>query len=177
MLAALLAMAVLLLALALWLARRGDQARRRSGLPRGRLTYADTASWSTVARPYFSQRYRLTGKPDYLVETTAGPVPIEVKNSEAPSSGMAYDSHVMQLVAYCLLVEEAHGQPPPHGLINYRDATIQIDYTAELRRELFRLLDAMRQDRSRRQVRRSHDEEARCRFCGVRYACGKESLF
>lgn len=172
----LLAFAVLLLVVAMWLALRADQDRRRGGLPRGRLTYADTATWSAVARPLFSPRYRLTGKPDYLVETAEGLVPVEVKNSRAPASGMAYDSHIMQLAAYCLLVEEAYGQPPPHGLLHYRDATIHVDYTPQLRHELVDLLAAMRRDRSIKRVRRSHDDEARCRFCGVRHACGKESL-
>ena len=109
MLIALLLIGVLLL-LALWLYLSAARSQRRSGLPQGRLVYADTGRWSEVSRPYFSQRYRLTGKPDYLVETGDGLVPVEVKHGAAPVGGQPYDSHVMQLAAYCLLVEDAHGQ-------------------------------------------------------------------
>ena len=60
----LLAASSLLLIVALWLAVRVRRGRQRSGLPQGRLVYADTGRGSAVAQPYFSPRYRLTGKPD-----------------------------------------------------------------------------------------------------------------
>ena len=172
----LLALALALLALAYSLARRARQTRQRSGLPQGRLVYADTGDWAAVSRPYFSQRYGLTGKPDYLVETPQGLVPVEVKRTSSPPDGRAYASHAMQLAAYCLLVEEAHGQVPPHGLIRYADATVQIDYTPDLRAELLSTLEQMRRDRGQRAVRRSHEDPGRCRACGVRHACGGEAL-
>lgn len=166
----------LLLALALWLAWRARRGQRQSGLPEGRLVYADTGQWSAVAKPYFSASHGLTGKPDYLVETEGGLVPVEVKRTAAPPGGQAYPSHVMQLAAYCLLVEESHGQAPSHGLIRYRDATVQIDYTPALRQALLDLLDEMRQARPSQDVRRTHDDPARCRHCGVRHACGNQML-
>lgn len=172
----LLALSVLFLAGALWLARRAARGRQRAGLPAGRLVYADTGRWSAVARSYFSRHYRLTGRPDYLVDTSEGLVPVEVKRTAAPAAGRAYESHVMQLAAYCLLIEEAHGHPPPYGLIHYADATVQIDYTPELRDALLELLGEMRQTRLRRNVRRSHQEPARCHACGLRHACGREAL-
>ncbi|MEZ4771502.1 MAG: Dna2/Cas4 domain-containing protein, partial [Caldilineales bacterium] len=152
----LLLLSGLLLYLALRLRRRAARNQRLSGLPEGKLVYADTGRWSAVAKPYFSERYRLTGKPDYLVETGDGLVPVEVKRSAAPPGGQAYDSHVMQLAAYCLLVEEVAGQAPPHGFIHYSDATVQIDWTDNLRSLLLETLDAMRADLKRRDVARSH---------------------
>lgn len=172
----LLLLALLLGALAWWLARRSARGQERSGLPEGRLVYADTGHWSEVAKPYFSQRYRLTGKPDYLVETDDGLAPVEVKRSAAPPGGRAFDSHVMQLAAYCLLVEEAHGQSPPHGFIRYADATVQIDWTAALREQLLETLAAMRVSLPARDATRSHNDPARCAACGVRHACGKQAL-
>lgn len=172
----LLVLSAALLAIALWLAVRARRGQQRSGLPQGRLVYADTGRWSTVARPYFSQRYRLTGKPDYLVASGEGLVPVEVKHTAAPAGGQAYASHIMQLAAYCLLVEEAHGQAPPHGLIRYDNATVQIDYTQALRASLLELLGELRTSRAVDVVRRSHRDPARCRACGVRHACGADSL-
>lgn len=167
---------LLLCALALWVAWRARRGQQQSGLPRGRLVYADTGRWSAVAKPYFSARYGLTGKPDYLVETGAGLAPVEVKRTAAPASGQAYPSHLMQLAAYCLLVEEAHGQAPPHGLIRYADATVQVDYTPALRQALLDVLVEMRRARAGQDVRRSHDDPARCWHCGLRHACGAQAL-
>lgn len=172
----LLLLSGLLLYLALRLRRRVARNQERSGLPQGKLVYADTGRWSEVAKSYFSERYRLTGKPDYLVETDDGIVPVEVKRSPAPPGGRAYDSHVMQLAAYCLLVEEAHDETPPHGFIRYADATVQIDWTDDLRDLLLDTLQAMRGDLGRRDVARSHEDAARCAACGVRHGCGREAL-
>jgi CRISPR-associated exonuclease Cas4 len=173
---ALLVLSIVLLTIALWLALRAWRGQQRSGLPQGRLVYADTGRWSAVARPYFSQRYRLTGKPDYLVDSDEGLVPVEVKHTVAPAAGQAYTSHIMQLAAYCLLVEEAHGETPPYGLIRYNGATVQIDYTPALRSRLLELLDELRASRSMADVGRSHRDAARCRACGVRHACGADAL-
>jgi CRISPR-associated exonuclease Cas4 len=172
----LLAASLLLLIVALWLAVRSRRGQQRSGLPQGRLVYADTGRWSAVARPYFSQRYRLAGKPDYLVEGEEGLTPVEVKQTAARPGGRAYASHVMQLAAYCLLVEEAHGQAPGYGLIRYSDATVRIDYTLALRSQLLALMDDLRASRGQRDVGRSHQDGARCRACGVRHACGPAAL-
>ncbi|HSN74263.1 MAG TPA: PD-(D/E)XK nuclease family protein [Anaerolineae bacterium] len=172
----LLALSAALLAIALWLALRARRGQQQSGLPQGRLIYTDTGRWSAVAQPYFSQRYRLAGKPDYLVDSDDGLVPVEVKHTAAPAGGQAYASHIMQLAAYCLLVEEAHGGTPPYGLIRYDDAIVQLDYTQALRDELLDLLDDLRASRGMAEVGRNHHEAARCRACGVRHACGANSL-
>ncbi|MEA3336416.1 MAG: CRISPR-associated protein Cas4 [Chloroflexota bacterium] len=171
----LLVVSLLCVGLALWLAIRASRGRRRSGLPKGRLVYADTGKWSVVSRPYFSRQYQLTGKPDYLVETRTGLVPVEVKRTSAPGNGTAYDSHIMQLAAYCLLIEQEHEETPPFGLIHYNNATIQIDFTTALRRQLIDLMKEMRKEGSRRNVPRNHEQVARCRACGVRHACGDEA--
>lgn len=172
----LLSLSVLLLAVGAWLVWRAGLGRRAAGLPRGRIVYADTGEWSTVARPYFSPTHRLTGKPDYLVETRKGPVPVEVKHTKVPPDGQAYEAHIMQLASYCLLVEEAHGKRPPYGLIRYQDALIQIDYTPALRRTLLAVMADMRKGHSRRSVRRSHEDAARCMACGLRHTCGEDAL-
>lgn len=156
-----------------WLAlSRATRARHATGLPPGRVVYADTGDWRPPDAPFFSATYGLTGKPDYLVKTRAGAVPVEVKSGSAPPQ--PYASHVLQLAAYCLLVEEAEGRAPPYGLIKYADAVFEVEYTAALRRGLLGLLDAMRRLHARggrRGVPRSHDEPHRCARCGYREMC------
>jgi CRISPR-associated exonuclease Cas4 len=158
-----------------WLAlRRAGRAWRATGLPGGRIVYADTGDWRASDSPLFSAQYGLTGKPDYLVKTRAGLIPVEVKSGSAPSQ--PYPSHVLQLAAYCLLVEDAEGRAPGYGLIKYADAVFRVDYTAALRRELLAALDAMRQVRSHSErggPSRSHDEPRRCVGCGYRPVCNQ----
>ena len=115
-----------------------------------------------------TRKYGLTGKPDYVVETRAGLIPIEVKSRPAPSE--PYDSHIWQLAAYCLLVEEFENQTPAYGIISYADAALEIDYTTAMRRELLAILDEMRRT-SRGDVKRSHKDARRCAGCGYRQAC------
>ena len=59
----------------------------RTGLPDGRVVYQDVERRRTLVRPLVSLRHGLTGKPDYLVETNDGLVPVELKSRECPRSG------------------------------------------------------------------------------------------
>ena len=166
---ALLAVLAVVVLLGGWLAlRRATHTRLRTGLPSGRVVYADTGDWRPAEAPFFSNTYGLTGKPDYLVETRGSLIPVEVKSSTAPPQ--PYPSHVLQLAAYCLLVEDTEGKAPAYGLIKYADTLFEVDYNAPLRRELLSLLDTMRHARHR-QVPRSHDEPRRCAGCGYRQEC------
>jgi CRISPR-associated exonuclease Cas4 len=152
---------------AIVLSRRAQSA---AGLPAGRIIYSDTSRWQRAERPLFSRRHQLAGKPDYVVREGRAIIPVEVKSSRAPTSGPR-EGHVLQLAAYCLLVEETEGVRPSHGIIRYADQTFQVDNTPELARALLATLDAMRRDVARGQSRRSHADAARCRRCGVRSAC------
>ena len=165
----LLTCALLLLGAGLLLLRWARRLHVQTGLPQGRVIYADTGAWNRCERPLFSRRYLLTGKPDYLVDDGRARIPVEVKSTFCPSS--PYRSHVLQLAAYCLLVEEEVGQPPPYGIIKYHDQTYAVEYTAQLRTELLGVLAEMRQDLAAADVSPSHASPNRCRSCGYREEC------
>ena len=80
----------------------------RTGLPSREILYADVGSSFPTSAALTSSRYRLTGKPDYLVRVAEGLVPVEVKSGRSPDSGRPYDSHVFQVAGYCLLVEDLY---------------------------------------------------------------------
>ena len=163
-----LALLLLLIGIAaLILSRR---AQSRAGLPTGQIIYADTSRWKRAERPLFSRQHQLTGKPDYVVREGRAVIPVEVKSSRAPADGPR-EGHILQLAAYCLLVEETEGVRPAYGVVKYADQAFRVDNTAELRRPLLATLEAMRRDLARNQSRRSHSDPARCRRCGVRAAC------
>lgn len=161
---------LLIAAIVLWFKSRAQRAA--TGLPfNARIVYTDTGAWSKVEQPLFARRYALTGKPDYIVEDKGATIPVEVKpNRTAPTP---YESDVMQLAAYGLLIAETSGASPKYGLIKYRNAVFQIDFTNELRAQLLDQLQAMRADIHARDVPRHHAEPQRCRACGYRDECGQ----
>lgn len=71
----------------------------------------------------------LHGKPDYLVKLGKYVIPVEKKTSKAPTD--QYKNNTMQLMAYCLLVEENYGIRPPGGYLKYADKELKIRYTKE----------------------------------------------
>jgi CRISPR-associated exonuclease Cas4 len=150
----------------LWLARRG---RAHSGLPAGRVTYADANGGQRPERPLFSPELGLTGKPDYVIDAGGAIVPVEVKSRSAPRR--PYASHVLQLAAYCRLTEEAYARRPPHGLIRYADRSFSVDYDPELEERLLHTLDRMRADLASGTAPRNHNDRYRCNACGHRDHC------
>jgi CRISPR-associated exonuclease Cas4 len=162
-----LAFVLVLVAAACWLLAR--VLRWRSGLPAGDLVYEDTSGADSAV--LFSAHYGLRGKPDYLLEEDEGLVPVEVKSSHAPRNGQPYASHLMQLAAYFLLVEEEFDQPVLYGLIRYRDRTLRIENSDELRAELLAVLAEMRAILQAGTAQRSHNQARRCAGCSVAYAC------
>lgn len=158
----------LLLALGLWVWSR--RLRAGSGLPSGEVVYSDTRAWGPVARTLVDHDLGLAGRPDYVVKDRDSWVPIEVKSGLAPSAG-GHPGHVLQLAAYCALIEAEYGVRPRHGLIQYSDKLLHIPYTVALERELVRVVRAMQRARQGRPARRSHDQPARCRACGLNAAC------
>lgn len=158
-----------LIALAIALLTLGAFARRRTGLPWGRVVSDDVGAGRALQRPLYARRYGLTGKPDYLIERGGVSIPVEVKpGRRAPQP---YDSDLMQLAAYCLLVEETTGTAPPYGLLRYADATFRLAYTEAVRAELLDTLDAMRELLDEDDAERSHEDRRRCAGCGFRDSC------
>lgn len=168
---ALILVVILALLAAFFLRRTGRATQAEAGLPiDARVVYSDTGAWERVEKPLFSRRYRLTGKPDYVIADDAGAIiPIEVKpNRTAPAPRY---SDTMQLMAYGVLVEETYRVRPAYGLLKYRNDVFQIDFSDDLRAEFFEILQDMRRARRLPNVARSHDDPNICRYCGYRQEC------
>jgi CRISPR-associated exonuclease Cas4 len=189
-----LALSLCLLAVAAVLARAAAaRESKRAGLPEGALLYSDTGrpvgrvapaesgrDGRKQERPLLSHALGLVGRPDYLVESEdGGVIPVEAKSTNCPPGGRPYDSHVAQLAAYCLLVEEVLGAAVPYGVVKYRDREVRVEYTEELREHALELIEEMKRDAEAagegREVHRSHDDPRRCSGCSLRDAC-TESL-
>jgi CRISPR-associated exonuclease Cas4 len=162
-------MAYLLLICAVVLLAGALRLRRATGIPWARVRTTDTSGWRRIERPLISQRYGLVGKPDYLLETRGGLIPVEVKPSRTAQE--PYDSDLMQLAAYCLLIEDTTGHAPRYGLLRYAQHTFHMPYTSALRAELLMLIEELRDSRNAPDVQRSHSSAARCRSCGFYAVC------
>jgi CRISPR-associated protein Cas4 len=144
--------------------------KRRSGLPAGDVIYDDVSGLAQEL--LFSEPLNLCGKPDYLLKDRSGAVvPVEVKSGNAPRGGEPYESHLMQLAVYFLLIEDALDCTPSHGLIRYRDRSLQVENTDELRERLFEVIDRMRAVLIGGRAHRSHNRPARCARCSLADNC------
>lgn len=189
---ALLLLLLLLVTAAALAARAAAREAKRAGLPAGTLLYSDTGrpvgrlagievgrDGKKQERPLVSEALELVGRPDYLVEADGGVVPVEAKSTNCPASGRPYDSHLAQLAAYCLLVEDVLGATVPYGLVKYRDREVRVEYTGEMREQALSLIEELKADMNAsaegREVHRSHDDPRRCAGCSLRDVC-TESL-
>ena len=163
-----IAVLVLLLAVMFWSWSR--RLARSGGLPEGRVVYTDAGAWFPNEETLYARHLRLVGRPDYLVEQADGTIlPVEIKSRRAPRE--PYETHLLQLAAYCLLVEENYGRRPPYGIIQYKDQAFAIDYTVDLEADLVDLLHEMRGEMLLPECHRDHTDWARCAHCSVRTAC------
>ena len=89
-------------------------------------------------------------------------------------SGRApHDGEILQLAAYCLLVEERFGKVVLRGQLQYPDRTLDIPFDDHLRGQLAAALHAMQGAMRASDVARSHTRAGRCRACGFRDNCGQ----
>ena len=132
------------------------------------MRYHDTGG-KAPAKPLIARQLGLVGKPDYLLEVRGRLVPVEVKPGRR--ADRPYESDLMQLAAYCVLVEETSGEPPPYGLLRYAEHTFRLDYTSQIRAELLSILGEMRETLAEIDCQRTHDDPWRCASCGFFEQC------
>jgi CRISPR-associated exonuclease Cas4 len=98
------ATAMVLAILLFWLSARS---RRKTGIPAGEVFYQDLVGQPFPAMALRSAKLGISGKPDCLIRTADGVVPVELKKSKRPPArGEVYPNHMIQNLAYCALVED-----------------------------------------------------------------------
>jgi len=165
---------LLLLALALtsfYLSRmassRVRSLRQKNGIPRGEVIYSDL---DHPAHVLYSRSLALSGKPDYIVRDREGRlIPVEIKSGRAiqPHRG-----HMLQLAAYCLLVEENYDVAVPYGILVYADKRQhKIEFDKHLRADLVRTIEEIRSAPESRPPERGHSQRQKCRCCSFSQSC------
>jgi CRISPR-associated exonuclease Cas4 len=138
------------------------------GLPVGELVYEDADG---LGEPLTSDQYPLVGKPDYIIKLDDGRmVPIELKlnvhHATAP-----YSNHIVQIAAYCLILEDYSEVQPTHGILRYADREFTVDYTPALRKKVIRLLNEMQQCNEQQVPSLTRQKAAKCRACVYQPTC------
>ena len=88
-----------------------------------------------------SYRFGLVGRPDHLLRSGRTLIPVEQK----PTAGRLQQSHVFQVAAQCLLVQEVYGVRPSYGVVVLAGGRRQsVAFTPELERRLLATMDEMR---------------------------------
>lgn len=164
----LISLSLALLLLAVVIAILALRLRQRTGLPWAPIRSQDVRG-RELEEPLFARKLGLTGKPDYIIEQRGALIPVEVKPGR--QSAVPYESDLMQLAAYCVLIDETEDAPPPYGLLRYAQYTFRLDYTAEVRDHVIELIGAMRAQIDDANCPRSHDDARRCQNCGFFTIC------
>ena len=140
--------------------------RKTHGIPDGTIDYTERDQ----KLPLYSEKYALVGKPDYIIKKDGIRIPVEVKTGRVPRGPLF--SHIMQVAAYTLLIEEKFNEKPPYGIIEYEDHTQHnIDYTPELKELVISKLEEMREKFDTKDVHRNHKRIGKCRGCSRKDAC------
>lgn len=98
--------------------------------------YQDTTKIPGVV--LYAKSLALVGKPDYLLRIDGDIIPVEVKTGRSPRK--SYLGHNMQLMAYCLLVEENYGIRPKGGILKYHNKELKLAYTKKAEQSLRKLV-------------------------------------
>jgi CRISPR-associated exonuclease Cas4 len=161
-----MAMSLYLVVFNLYYKRRALGLAHETRLAPGDVVYSDAKGRSPMLA---SKVLPLRGRPDYVVERDGRPIPVEVKTGKTPTA--PYDSHVLQLAAYCYLVGETSGKRPPYGLLSYPERTFEVPYTDHLEDRLLKTLLRIQLAQRTGEVHRDHDNPRRCAGCSRRNQC------
>ncbi len=161
---------ILLIILVLVARIAGKRIRKESGIPFGKIAAADSSKFRSFQKVLFSRNVLLAGKPDTILVVEDEYVPIELKIRDPPKQ--PFDSHKMQVIAYCYLLEE-NGYRVSYGVLKYKkgkeERNFVVDYTPELKE---RLLAAISEMRSIKSIP-SKIKSTKCEKCSVREYCEK----
>ena len=142
--------------------------QRALGLPEGKLVYEDADGQGGTLS---SRDYPLAGKPDYVVQLSDGrPVPVELKLNVHDASA-PFSNHIVQVAAYCLILEDYFEQPPTHGILRYADCEFTVEYTPALRKKVIRLLTEMAKCSEQQRPALKSQVVKKCRPCTFKAIC------
>src|SRR4030067_808700 len=86
---------------------------RREFRVTGKIEYIDFDS----SKVFQSDKHGLSGRPAYVIKIENNLITVEEKTGRTPQGPLF--SHILQVAAYCLLIEETEVKAHPYGLLKY----------------------------------------------------------
>jgi len=132
---------------------------------KGKIEFIDVDS----SKAYRSEKYGLSGAPDYVITVGESVIPVEEKTGRTPKGPLF--SHILQIATYCLLIEEVTGKAPPYGLLKYPQHEHEIEYNDDLKNMLLKKAAEMRGIMQTGTAHRNHNRPGKCTHCSRRDVC------
>jgi CRISPR-associated exonuclease Cas4 len=155
----------------LWRALAIEQQVRKEkksiDMPEGHIVYVDLDDGSSEL--LVSEKYGLRGRPDHIIEKEGHYIPVELKTGRTPRGPLF--SHIVQLGAYGLIIEDITGKRPPYGILKYPEKSFEIEFTDELRDIVLKKRDELLRDLEWGEAHRNHGRPGKCRACSRRKIC------
>ncbi len=117
-----------------------------------------------------SEKLRLKGEIDLIERYQDAVVPVELKSSSAPTSGV-WPSDQIQLAAYLMLLGES--ERVEKGFVDYLSSQkrVQVELNPFLEQEVWRVRDEIIEMIEKRKVPGAGERKNRCRDCGLNGVC------
>jgi len=132
----------------------------------GEVTYVDNGK--SKPKLFTSKKFGLRGRPDIVLLIENDHIPVEVKTGRVPRGPLF--SHILQIAAYCLLMEDDYGRPP-YGILRYGTIEHEIEYDDDLKKILMEKIGEMKELEKSGDVHRNHKRPGKCRSCSRRAIC------
>ena len=119
-----------------------------------------------------SPRLGLTGKIDRLMISEQDGkkvyIPFEVKSGSAIKP---YESDLIQLSSYALLIEDKFNYPASKGFMEYKDRRIEIEITREMKQQALDIIQNIRNFPNLEKMPKIIENFKKCLKCGLREQC------
>ena len=140
--------------------------KEKYNIKNGKITYSDL---NKAGKSFFSKRYKITGKPDYIVKRNNNYIPVEIKTGQHINP---QKNHIIQLACYCHLLEENYGNFVPYGILVYENGNnFRIPFDPKMRYELENNLVNMRKMIKKGKFIRNHNNPNKCKNCSMQIYC------
>jgi len=132
----------------------------------GEIEYVDIGASELMV----SKKYGISGKPDYILKAEGKSIPVEEKTGRVPRGPLF--SHILQVAAYCLILEEKLGEPVPYGILKYGTDQHVIEFDDMLRKTLLQKISEMRAIADGKTApHRNHNRPGKCEHCSRNSVC------
>jgi len=132
----------------------------------GKIEYVDTGNSELLV----SKKFGISGRPDYILMAEGNTIPVEEKTGRVPKGPLF--SHILQVGAYCLLLEEKSGKAIPYGILKYGTDQHVIEFDEMLRKTLLSKINEMRNiANGMHPAHRNHSRPQKCIKCSRREFC------